>query len=335
VGIDFLIQEPQVEIEVDLAAAERFQIKPGDVRRSTATLLSGLQVGSLYEQQKVFDVIVWGREDIRENLTDIENLMIDTPGGGHILLNEVADVRIVPAPLIIKRDAVSRFIDLTVEVSGRGLGSVAADIEVALDGFAVPFEYHAEVLSDYAEQQDTQQRILVVSLIVVFGSFLILQAAFRSWHLAAFTLLTWPLTLSGGVIAIVFSNATLSLGSLLGFLAVLAIAIRNSVIMVGHYQHLEDDGGFTFGSEVVLRGAGDRARSILMTALGTGLAFLPLLIFGNIAGLEILNPMAVVVIGGLITSTLLNLFLLPILYLRFGEKREPDPGLSPVEVAGD
>lgn len=335
VQIETLEEEAQVEIKVNLAAAERFQIKPGDVRRAATTLLSGLQVGNLYEEQKVFDVVVWGIPEIRNNINDIGQLLIDTPGGGHVLLSEVAEIRITSTPIIINRDAVSRYIDVRVDVGGSAIDSVTDDIEDALNGVVFPPEYHSEVLSDFAIRTQSQQRILIVVLIIVVGSFLLMQAALHSWPLAFFILLTWPLALAGGVLAVLITGGVFSIGSLVGFLTVLGIAIRNSVILIGHYQRLEDDEGIAFGADLVLRGSQDRARSILITAVAVGVTFLPMLIAGDIPGLEVLHPMAAVVLGGLITATLINLFLLPVLYMRFGEIRESDLGLSPAKVAGD
>jgi CzcA family heavy metal efflux pump len=321
--VDLPAEEPQVEIEVDLAAAERYGIKPGDVRRQATTLLSGLQVGTLFEEQKVFEVVVWGVPEIRNSLTDIRELLIETPGG-YVPLGEVAEVRIAPTPISIKRDAVSRFVDVGVRVSGRNLGSVAADIEGRLQAVEFPFEYHAEVLGASAERQAAQQRMLAILAAAVIGIFLLLQAAYGSWRLAFVSILTLPMALAGGVAALVLGGGVLSLGSLFGFLTVLGIAVRNGLVLTTHYQHLEQHEGETFGPELVLRGARERLAPVLMTALTAGLALLPLVMAGDMAGSEIVRPMAVVILGGLVTSTMLNLFILPALYLRFGSSPVPE-----------
>jgi Cu/Ag efflux pump CusA len=314
---DIRPDEPQVEIEVDLAAAERHGIKPGDVRRQATTLLSGLQVGNLFEEQKVFDVVVWGVPEIRDSLTDIRELLIETPRGP-VRLGEVAEVRIVPTPIHIRRDAVSRYVDVGVTVRGRNLGPVAADIESRLQDVELPFEFHAEVLGASTEQQAAQQRMIGIVVAAAIAAFLLLQAAYGSWRLAFITFLTLPVALAGGVLAALLGGGVLSLGSLFGFLAVLGVAVRNGVVLTTHLQHLEQFEGETFGPELVLRGARERMAPILMTAMATGLALLPLVIGGNRAGSEMIQPMAVVILGGLVTSTLLNLFIIPILYLRFG-----------------
>lgn len=314
---------PQLEIQVDLAKAQAYGLKPGDVRRAAGILLSGLGVGNLFEESKVFDVVVWGVPEIRNDLTDIQELLIDTPRGDQVRLGEVADVRIVPAPTVIERDAVSRFIDVSANVNGRDLGAVAADIKARLGSVQFPFEYHAQVLNDSVERQAVQQRLLAIAAAAVIGIFLVFQACYRSWPLAFVAILTLPLALAGGLLAALIGGGVLSLGSLLGLLAVLAIAVRHQIVMINHFQHEQQDDD-PFGADLVLRGVQEQLMPILMSALTIGLAFLPMLFLGNIAGLELAYPMAIVILGGLITSTLLNLVVIPALYLRFGANLEAD-----------
>jgi CzcA family heavy metal efflux pump len=326
---DLPIEEPQVEIEVDLAKAEQYGVKPGDVRRQATTLISGIHVGNLFEEQKVFDVVVWGVPEIRTSLTNIQELMIDTPRG-LVPLGDLADVRIVPTPISIKRDTVSRFIDVGVSVSGRDAGSVAADIKSRLQSIEFPMEFHAEVLGASPEQQTNQQRMLGIVLAAVVGIFLLMQASFGSWRMAFVGLVTLPMALAGGMLAALLGGGILSLGSLFGLLAVLGVAVRHGMVMISHFQHLERYEGETFGLELILRGARERLGPILMTTLATWLGLLPFVLFGNIAGNEIVQPMAIVILGGLITSTLLNLFILPALYLRFGSSTVPATSSVPV-----
>lgn len=316
--VEHQAEEPTLEIEVDLAAAEVHAIKPGDVRRAAAALLSGIQVGSLFEQQKVFDVVVWGRPETRNNLTSIRQLLIDTPTGGHVRLEDVADVRIAPNQTVINREAVSRYIDVGASVSGRDRDSVVGDVERALQQVAFPLEYHAEVLA-----ADTQPVSLLISIGVAaaIGIFLLLQAFFGSWRLATLAFATLPIALAGGVLAALAAGGTLSLGSLLGLFVVLGIAARNGILLIDHFRHLEQDESETVGPGLILRGAGERLLPILMTALATALVLLPLVILGGIAGYEIVRPMAIVILGGLVTTTLLNLFVVPALYFRLGLAR--------------
>ena len=332
------VEEPTLEIQADLAAAQRYGIRPGDVRRAAATLLSGLQVGSLFEEQKVFDVVVWSTPATRQSLTDIRELLIDTPGGGHVRLEDVADVRVTSAPNVIRREGVSPYLDIGFNVQGRDLGAVAQDVKLALQGVEFPLEYHAEVLGEHTERQAAEQRVRIAGVITLIGIFLLLQAASGNWRLAGLTFLTWPAALVGGVLgAFVVGGGAISLGVLIRFLTVLGIAVRNGITLVSHYQHLEQQEGEAFGPQLILRGAQERLAPVLMTALTMGLALLPLVVIGDVAGNEIVRPMAVVILGGLITSTLLNLFVVPALYLRFGSGREavalslqpgPQPGLS-------
>ena len=320
--VERLVEEPTVEIEVDLDRAKEIGIKPGDVRRAAATMLSGIQVGNLFEEQKVFDVVVWGAPQVRSSLTSIRQLMVDVPGGGQVQLDQVADVRVKPALSVIRHDNVSRSIDVTAGVSGRSLAAVAGDVEAALQDLSFPLEYHAEVLADQVDRQAAQRRTAVIALVAAIVIYLLLQAAFGSWRLATTTFLSLPLALVGGVLAALLTGGVLSLGALVGFVLLLGIATRNGVMLVRHYQHLEQDEGEAFGPGLVIRGARERLTPIALTALATAFALLPLLIGGNVPGQEILQPMAVVVLGGLVTTTMLNLFVAPALYLRFGASAE-------------
>jgi CzcA family heavy metal efflux pump len=320
--VERLAEEPTLEIEVDLDRAKEIGIKPGDVRRAAATMLSGIQVGNLFEEQKVFDVVVWGAPQVRSSLTSIRQLMVDVPGGGQVQLDQVADVRVKPALSVIRHDNVSRSIDVTASVSGRSLAAVAGDVEAALQDLSFPLEYHAEVLADQVDRQAAQRRTAVIALVAAIVIYLLVQAAFGSWRLATTTFLSLPLALVGGVLAALLTGGVLSLGALVGYVLLLGIATRNGVMLVRHYQHLEQDEGEAFGPGLVIRGARERLTPIALTALATAFTLLPLLIGGNVPGQEILQPMAVVVLGGLVTTTMLNLFVAPALYLRFGASAE-------------
>jgi CzcA family heavy metal efflux pump len=316
--VERLVEEPTLEIEVDLAKAQKVGIKPGDVRRAAATMLSGIQVGNLFEEQKVFDVVVWGAPHVRSSLTSIRELRVDVPGGGQVKLGDVANVSVKPALSVIHHDNVSRRLDVTASVSGRSLGAVAGDVEAALRNVQFPLEYHAEVLAEHTDRQAAQRRTAVIAGIAAIVIFLLLQVAFGSWRLAAAVFLTLPMALVGGVLVVLATGGDLSLGALVGFVLVLGIAIRNACLLVSHYQHLEQDEGEAVGPGLVMRGALERLSPTLTTALALALALVPVLVGGNVPGHEIVQPMAVVVLGGLATATLLNLFVAPALYLRFG-----------------
>ena len=318
--VELQVEEPQLEIEVDLEAAKAHGIKPGDVRRAAATLVAGLEVNDIFREGKAYDVVVRGTPQTRDSLTSIRELLIDTPSGSHVRLEDVADVRMRPTPNVIKREDASRRIDVGANVRGRDLGAVADDVERILADVEYPREYHAEVLGEYAERQAADQRLLGFAAAAAIGIFLLLNIALRSWRLASVSFLTLPTALVGGVLAAFAAGGTISLGSLVGFFTVMGIAVRNGIMLISHYQHLEREEGEPFGPGLILRGARERLAPILMTALATGLALVPLVILGDIPGHEIEYPMAVVILGGLVTSTLLNLLVVPALYLRFAER---------------
>jgi Cu/Ag efflux pump CusA len=316
--IEDQVLQPTIEVEVDLANAQRFGVKPGDVRRSVTALISGISVGSLFEEQKVFDVVVIGVPEIRQDFAGVSEILVDTLTGGHVRLGDVAAVRVVPSQSSIKRDSVARYVDVTASVRGRGLDAVVGDVQHNLQSIQFPREFHAEVLGDLGLRQATQQRFVGYALAALIGIFLLLQSAFGSLRLAVVTLLTLPMALVGGVLAAFVGGGVVSLGSLVGFFTVMGIAARNGIMLVSHYQHLEREERQSFGTSLVLRGARERLAPVLMTALATGLALVPLVVLGEIKGHEIEHPMAVVILGGLVTSTLLNLFVVPALYLRIG-----------------
>ncbi|MBI5943167.1 MAG: efflux RND transporter permease subunit [Chloroflexi bacterium] len=315
------VDVPQVNIEVDLAAAQQHGLKPGDIRRAAAFLLQGEEVGDLFVGGKTYDVNVWSTPSSRDSLNDIENLLIDTPDGGRVRLADVASVSIVAAPNVIEREGESRKTDVSANVSGRDLGSVAEEVEDALEKIQFPLGYHAELFGEYAEREAAEQQLFLAGAVAVIAIFFLLVTSFENLRLATLTFFTLPWALVGGILAAFFSNGVLSLGSLVGLLTILGIATRNGIMMISHFQHLEEVEGEPFGPQLVMRGARERIAPIMMTALTTGLALVPLVIAGNIPGQEIEYPMAIVILGGLVTSTLLNLLVVPTLYLRFGKAR--------------
>jgi Cu/Ag efflux pump CusA len=320
--LELPVEEAVIDVEVDLTAAQRHGVKPGDVRRAAATLLSGIEVGNLFEDQKVFEVVVWGVPELRENLTTVRNLLIDTPDGGQIRLSDVADVRVSATPQSISRENISRYLDVVATVEGRDMAAVRRDIQQRLAGLDFPVEYHPDTRTLHDEQQAAVQRLLGVAAAAAIGIFLLLQAAFRSWRVATLAFVALPVALVGGVIAAFLGGGVLSLGSLFGFLTVLAIAARGEVGLIRLYQRMEE-AGVPIGAALVLHGARDRLGTTVMTALGTAAMFVPFLVIGDRPGLEGLRPTAIVVLGGLVTTLLLHLFLLPVSYLRLRAGRQP------------
>jgi len=317
--VQLQVEEPQIEVKVDLVKAQQYGLTPGDVRRSAATLLASEEVSDLWTEGKIYDVRVIGVPNTRHSVESVHQLLIDTPNGEQIPLSDVAEVVVAPTPNQILHQSLSRYIDVSANVRGRDLGSVIGDMETGLAAIDYPREYHAELLGEFAERQGAQQRLLGFGIAAAIGIFLLLQAAFGSWRLATNVFLALPAALVGGVLAVYLGDQVISLGSLVGFLTVLGIAGRNGIMLISHYQHLEREEGMVFGPELVLRGARERLAPILMTALATGPALVPLVVSGSIPLHEIEHPMAVVILGGLISSTLLNLFVVPSLYMRFGK----------------
>jgi CzcA family heavy metal efflux pump len=317
---------PQIDVRVRLGVARRYGVKPGDVRRAAATLVASEEVGDLFQGGRTYDVHVWSTPRTRHDLSAVRQLPIDTPRHGQVPLATLADVRIRPTPNVIERERASRRIDVAADLpTGRDLGSVTNDVEERLRAVDLPLGYHAELLGEAAERKAAQEHLLLYALGAALLIFALLQAAFGSWRLAALLFFTLPMALVGGVLAAWVGVGVISLGALIGFFTVLGIAARNGIMMISHFQHLEREEGEEPGRALVLRGAGERLAPILMTASATGLALLPLVLLGDRPGAEIEHPMAVVILGGLVTSTLLNLFVVPALYLRFATKRDATP----------
>jgi Cu/Ag efflux pump CusA len=308
-------------VAFDRDRAQQLGVTPANVRDTVATMVRGTKVGEVFDAQKVFDVVVWGTPEMRSDIFTLRRLPIELPAGGYSPLASVAEVRVAPTPNEITREGGSRRIDITSNVRGRDLGSVARDIEAALA--AVQFEsgYHPEVLGEYAARAASQRRLLALGAISLLCILLVLHVDFGSVRMVALVALTIPFALIGGVASVVLTGGVLSLGSLVGFVTVLGIAARNGIMLISHYRHLEHEEGVPFGPELVSRGAEERLSPILMTALVTSLALVPIILGGDRSGHEIEHPMAVVILGGLVTSTVLNVFLLPAIYLRYGQAR--------------
>ena len=309
---------PSVEVRVRDEAAARLGLTAGAIRRQVATLVKGTTVGQIYEGEKSFDVVVWGVPSIRSDPMALQRLAIALPQGGTAPLSELADVRIVPALNEITREHASRKLDITANVAGRDLGSAARELEAAVSKLTFATGYHPEYLGEYAAQKAARTQMLGLAALAVLGVLVILYSDFGSPRLTALLVLTLPFALVGGIFAVLLTGGILSLGALVGLVTVLGIAARNGIMLVSHYRHLQQEEGVPFGLDLVIQGARERLTPILMTALVTGLALVPLVIFGEQPGQEIEHPMAIVIIGGLLSSTVLNLFFLPALYLRYG-----------------
>jgi CzcA family heavy metal efflux pump len=325
---------PQIQETVDAPVAARYGLAPGAVRRQAATLLGTQELGEIWNGGVAIGVSGYSVPSARRNLTDLKNLPIDTPTGGHVRLEKVASLVVNSTPSDITRVDGSNKIDVNANVSGSGnLGSATAAVQARLAQVKLPRGYHIELLGEGAERQAAQHRLLLLGLGAAIAILFLLQAAFQSARLATMMFLTLPVALAGGILAAWLFVGSISLGALVGLFAVLGIAARNGILMISHLQHLEEREHEPFGPALVIRGAGERLTPILMTALATALALIPFVIFGNRPGEEIENPMAIVILGGLATSTVMNLFVLPSLYLRFGRRLRPEPPPQPADTA--
>jgi CzcA family heavy metal efflux pump len=326
--IDDQQHEPHLQVTVDIAAAAAAGLKPGDVRRAASTVFTGLEVGKIFESQKVYEVVVWSTPQSRNSLSSLHDLAIETPSGGQVRMGDIAKVAVVPTPTVIKHDNVSNYIDVVADISGRDFNSVMRDVERRLRDVTFPLEYRAELLGEYQDVQANQRRVIAVAIGAVIGILLLLQAAFRSWRLAAALFAALPLALAGGVLAAFAFDGTVSLGSFAGLAAALVIAVRGSTLLIDRYEHLRQHEGEAFGPALVLRGARERLGPTLVALIATALAVLPIVVLGAGAGLEILRPMAIVMLGGLVGSAMLTLVVVPALYLIFGATREPELDLG-------
>jgi Cu/Ag efflux pump CusA len=324
------VEEPQVQVKVNLDTAGRAGVKPGDVRRSSATVFSGLVVGYLFKEQKIYEAVVWSAPEARQSLNNLRDLWVEKSDRTYVRLGDVADVSMVATPTVIKHERIAPYVDVVANVAGRSPGAVVDEIDDRLDQIQFPLETHPEILGEYAERESAERRMAGVAVAALIGIFLLLQACFQSWRLALIAFLGLPASIAGGVLGALAGGGVISLGSIVGFLAVLGIAARNGVLLINHYQHLEGQEGVPFGLDLVLRGARERLSPILASSAAIVAALLPIVLFGGNPGLEIVQPTAIVIIGGLIASSLVTLLILPALYLIIGAggERQTDLGLA-------
>lgn len=321
--IDLPPEQPIAEVKVDLAAAQKAGVVPGDVRRAAAALLQGIEVGNLYEQQKVFSVIVKGNAATHSSLDSVRNLIIDTPSGGHARLGDIAQVTMVGNESVILHDDTSRRVDVKAEIQGRPLDDIQKDINTALQQMQFPISYHAEVLAQYAQQQSNYQWLWLLAAVAAAGILVLLQTATGSWRLAAPLFLGLILALSGGVLAAQATGGINSLVALVAFAAVLGIAVRGALLLTGQVRSLRATDASAPWPALVVRGTKERLGPVLMSTVITALALLPLVLLGGVVGTEIILPLAVIIWGGLLTTTFFTLFVVPAVLLRFEPKEAP------------
>ncbi|MET1089908.1 MAG: efflux RND transporter permease subunit [Arthrobacter sp.] len=323
-AINATAMTPVVEVEVNLEAAQKVGIKPGDARRAAATLMQGIVVGNLFEEQKVFEVVVRGAVDVRDDLTSIRELLLDTPTGGHVQLGEIATVRMVPNEVVVMHDDTSRRIDVVADVSGRPLADVQRDIEAAIKQIQFPLEYHAEIPTKYGQVQAADSLVLWLAAAALLGVLLLLQTAVRGWKFALAIFLALPAALAGAAVAAWIGAGALSGIVMTAFAAVLAIAARNATLLSARVDELWRSQPQSSRGEVVMTAARDRAAPVLKAAVITLLVLIPPAVFGGGVGQAVIFPMLLTIGGGLVTTTLVALLVLPLLALWFGPRTAPE-----------
>jgi Cu/Ag efflux pump CusA len=320
---------PVLEIKVQLEEAARAGITPGDVRRTASILLSGLIVGQFFESQKVFDVVIWGKPDIRSDSESIRALLIDTPSGNQVRLGDVAEVTVVDRPEQIKREASSRYIDITGNVDGRDLVAVEADVQTILRDLALPYEYHAAVQGAGADIRAAQSRTISIVVAAVIGAFLVLQAAVGSWRRAFWLTVAVLASMSGAVVAALLIG-DVTLGVYAGLLAVFGLAVSQGVMGFRATQDTEDGPSAAFGVDLVHHTALDRLAPVVTVAAALILFFGVLAFWNDAPGFVLIAPFTMVVLLGTLTTVFTILVLLPALLLAAG----PRPAAEPMDIRG-
>ena len=309
---------PQISLRVDFDAAARYGFQPGELVTIFETAFKGRVISQVFEGTRTIDLVLWAPEEVRRNLQDIVDLRLVSPYGASLLLSDVAAVVETPGLNQIGRENVQRRIAVYCNVQGRDLGRTVRDIQ---DSIAMDITLPEGVIITYGGQFESQQRatrlLIILGMCTLVAVFIVLYIHFRSVLIVFQIMLDVPFAFIGGVAALAIAGESLSVASLIGFISLTGIASRNGILMMSHYIHLMAHEGMPFGREMVVRGSLERVSPVLMTALTTSLALVPLVLAKGVAGKEILYPVALVVLGGLATSTLLDIAIRPTLFLKF------------------
>ena len=316
------IERPQLTITPRREMLARYGITLSQFAEYVNACLAGEAVSQVYEQGKSFNLTVRMRDDLRDQAQKIGNLMIDTGNGLQVPLNYVADIRSTMGPNTISRENVKRKIVISANVADRDLRSVVNDIQERIDTqIQLPEGYHVEYGGQFESEQAASRTLMLTSFMSIVVIFLLLYHEFRSTKESAIILINLPLALIGGVFALLLTTGEVSIPAIIGFISLFGIATRNGMLLISQYNHLQREEGYGI-YDSVLRGSLDRLNPILMTALSSALALIPLALGGDLPGNEIQSPMAKVILGGLLTSTFLNGFIIPIVYLLIHTKKE-------------
>lgn len=321
--VDLMVEQqadvPFVTVRVKRDAIARHGLRVRDVLEAVETAFYGQVVSKVLEGQTGFDLVVRYPQAVLENVTAVRETLVTTPSGARLPLHALAEVRRDRGPNLISRENVQRKIVVSANVAGRDLRSVVDDIRAAVAlGVPWPAGYRVEYGGQFESAEQATRTLLLLGAVVVVGIFLLLYVAFRSARDAALVMLNLPLALIGGVVGVFAAGGVISVASLVGFITLFGIATRNGVMLIAHIHHLVEEQGVKDVKEAVRRAAMERLAPILMTALAAGLALVPLALAGGEPGSEIQTPMAIVILWGLLSSTGLNMIVVPALYLRFG-----------------
>jgi CzcA family heavy metal efflux pump len=323
-GVVDLLVEPQVgvsqvQVNIDRRAAAAAGLRAEDLADMVEMAFEGHVVTQALEEQKTYNVIVRLVDSARQSVETIGRTFIDTPAGSKVPLAQVAEVRADQGPNMINRENAQRRIIVQANVSGRDLGSVIADIRRTIsDKVSLPQGYYVQYGGQFEAQEKASRQIILLSVLAIAGIFLLLYLAFKSARSALLVMANLPLALIGGVVMVFLSGGTLSVASLIGFITLFGIATRNGIMLISHYNHLMREEGVGF-REAIAQGSLERLSPILMTALVTSVGLIPLALGAGEPGREIQQPMAVVILGGIVTSTFLNMIVVPVLYLKYGK----------------
>jgi CzcA family heavy metal efflux pump len=321
----------QVQIQFDRNAAARYGLTVGELSEIIETALNGRVVSQVLEEQQTFDLIVWLKEDARSNLDTIRNLLVDTPAGQKIPLAQVAKIDYGTGPNTLNRENVSRLIVVSSNATGRDLRSVVDEIRAKVkQQVQLPSGYFIQYGGQFESEQRATQNILIFSAIAFVVITVLMYLSVKSFPSTAMIMINLPLALVGGVISVALTGGIISVASLVGFITLFGVATRNGLLLVDNYN-AKFAAGIPF-REVIIQGSMERLNAILMTAFTSALGLAPLVVGGG-AGKEILQPLAVVVLGGLFTSTALTLLVLPALYAQFGRFLVPKQTFSPAIVS--
>ncbi len=309
---------PQLQINMDRKQAAAVGIRAGDLAGTVDTAFNGEAVSQVLENQRTFDLVVRFNDAARKSAESIASTLIDTPTGAKVPISQVASVQVDQGPNTINRENVQRRIIIQSNVAGRDLGSVINEIRQKIGhGVALPEGYFVQYGGQFEAQEEAARKIALMSVVAIAGIFLLLYLALHSGRLALLVMANLPLALIGGVIMVFVSGGTLSIASLVGFITLFGIATRNGIMLVTHYQHLAQQESVPFRQSII-QGSLERLSPILMTALVTGVGLIPLALGVGQPGKEIQQPMAVVILGGIVTSTFLNMIVIPPLYFKYG-----------------